>query len=252
MNTFSIFIDDYSDDLSINDNITIDRDRDQVARSSHVEHANESSEFSHHSRRFFVEVFVFSLTRYVVSSSLQRSHSIDVILVQFFRSVFDQSTSLSSHSSSWFQSQQERENSEILQQITMKQRVTKLEENMSSLIVSIDFMRIEMRSFHRNLNDFFQQRFIERSIQNQISSSTSLEYNVAHSEYNRDHTMSSNDSKKHLTVNFKTSNIDFFVSNLIITFEYSASDVINVSKYIIYRDVILFVQQIKRIARINS
>ena len=54
-----------------------------------------------------------------------------------------------------------------------------------------------------------------------------------------------------MTVDFKISNIDFFASNLIITFEYFANDVINVNKYIIYRDVILFVQQIKRNIRIN-
>ena len=251
MNIFSILIDDYSDDFSINDNITIDRDRDQVARNSHVEHANESSEFSYHFRRLFVETSVFFFTRYVVFSFLQRSHSIDVTFVQFSKSVFDQSISLNSHSNSWLQSQQKRKNSEILQQVTMKQRVTKLEENMNSLIVSIDFMKIEMRSFHRNLNDFFQQKFIERFIQNQINSFISLEYNAAHSEYNRNHTMSSNDSKKHLAIDFKTSNIDFFVSSLIITFEYFANDVINVSKYIIYRDVILFVQQIRCIIRIN-
>ena len=124
---------------------------------------------------------------------------------------------------------------------------------MNSLIVSIDFMKIEMRSFYRNLNDFFQQKFIERFIQNQINSFISLEYNATHSKYNRNHITFSNDHKKHLqmTINFKTSNIDFFVSSLIIISEYFASDVINVNKYIIYRDVILFVQQIKRIVRIN-
>ena len=138
-------------------------------------------------------------------------------------------------------------------QIIVKQRVTKLKKNMNSLIVSIDFMKIEMRSFYRNLNDFFQQKFIERFIQNQINSFISFEYNVTHSKYNRNYITFSNDYKKHLqmTINFKTSNIDFFVSNLIITLKYSTDDVINVNKYIVYRDVIFFVQQIKRIARIN-
>ena len=138
-------------------------------------------------------------------------------------------------------------------QIIVKQRVTKLKKNMNSLIVSIDFMKIEMRSFYRNLNDFFQQKFIERFIQNQINSFISFEYNATHSKFNRNHITFSSDHKKHLqmTINFKTSNIDFFVSSLIITSKYSTNDVINVNKYIVYRDVIFFVQQIKRIARIS-
>lgn len=162
-----------------------------------------------------------------------------------------------SYASSWISSQQERENAMIQQQrvkqVALKQRVASLKKDMSSLIVSVNFMRLSMKSFNRNLKNLMQQQqSVALSVENQINSSTSLEYNATNSKYNRDHTMSSNDSKKHLTIDFKTSNIDFFVSNLIVTSEYSANDVINVNKYIIYRVVILFVQQIRRIARTSS
>lgn len=97
----SIFSVDYSDDRSIHDNIIVDRD--QIARSSHVKQANESSKFSHHFRRSFIETFIFSLffvTQYVMFITQQRSHSIvEVTFIQFSRNVFDQSISLSSHSS---------------------------------------------------------------------------------------------------------------------------------------------------------
>ena len=101
MISFSIFNIDYSDDRSINDNITIDRD--QIARNSHVEQTNENSEISHHFRRFFIEIFIFFsffVIQYVVFNFQQRLHSIDVTFIQFFKNVFDQSISLSSHSSS--------------------------------------------------------------------------------------------------------------------------------------------------------
>ena len=74
-------------------------DRDQIARSSHAEHANESSKSSHHSRRLFVEISNFFVSQYVVSNAQQRLRSIvDVIFSQFARSVFDQPISLNSHS----------------------------------------------------------------------------------------------------------------------------------------------------------
>ena len=54
-----------------------------------------------------------------------------------------------------------------------------------------------------------------------------------------------------VTKKFKTSNLNFFNFNFFVTSKYSTDDVINNEKYIIYRDVTLFVQQIKRIVRIN-
>ena len=122
---------------------------------------------------------------------------------------------------------------------------------MNALIVSIDFMKTNLQSFNRNLKIFLQQKFV--AIQHQINSFISFEYNIIHSKYNKNYITFSSNHKKHLqmTINFKTSNIDFFALNLIITFEYFENDVININKYIIYRDVILFVQQIKRIVRIS-
>ena len=124
---------------------------------------------------------------------------------------------------------------------------------MNSLIVFMNFMKLSMKSFNENLKNLMRQKFTEFFARRQIDSSISSKYNTAHFEYNRNHITISNDHKKHLqmTINFKSSNIDFFVSSLIITFEYFENDVINVNKYIIYRDVILFVQQIKRIVRIS-
>ena len=110
-------------------------------------------------------------------------------------------------------------------------------------------MQSSTNSFYKNLKIFVQRKFVTFFLQYQIN--ISHEYNATRSKYNRNHITFSNNFKKHLTINFKSSNIDFFVSNLIITFEYFANDVINVNKYIVYRDVIFFVQQIRRIVRFS-
>ena len=69
MSRFSHFIENYSKDRSNSENRSNQKnhsnldnvifDRDQVARNSHVEHANENSKFSHHFRRSFIEISIF-------------------------------------------------------------------------------------------------------------------------------------------------------------------------------------------------
>ena len=54
-----------------------------------------------------------------------------------------------------------------------------------------------------------------------------------------------------ITSSFRAFDLNFFNFNFFITSKYFVVNVINNKKYIIYRDVTLFVQQIKRIVRIN-
>ena len=63
---------------------------------------------------------------------------------------------------------------------------------------------------------------------------------------------SSSIKSAHLQQKINITDIELFFSNLKITTKYSFDDVINVSKKVYYRDVIFFVQQIKRIARIKN
>ena len=78
MSRFSHLIENYSKNRSNSENRSNQKnhsnldnvifDRDQIARNSHVEHANENSKSLHHFRRFFVEIFNFSVFQYVVSN----------------------------------------------------------------------------------------------------------------------------------------------------------------------------------------
>ena len=56
----------------------------------------------------------------------------------------------------------------------------------------------------------------------------------------------------HLQQKVNITDIELFFSNLKVTTKYSFDDVINVNKEIYYRDIIFFVQQVKRIARIKN
>ena len=63
---------------------------------------------------------------------------------------------------------------------------------------------------------------------------------------------SSSVKSTHLQQKFNIADIDLFFSNLKITTKYSIDDVIIVSRNVYYRDVLLFKQQIKRIARTKN
>ena len=225
-------------DLPNFDNVTFGRG--QAARTPHAEQADQSSESSHHSRRPFAEAPSFPTTQ-------QRPRSVGMAPTQSPRHLFGQPSPLGPHPSSWVQRQQEQGNPIIQQQSTLEQRVVSLEGGMNSVLASIGSMQASMDSFNRNLKVLVQRESATLPLQHQTS--TPHEYNAARSGYNRDHTTPSNGPKKHLAVDFKASDIGFFAPGLAITSEYPAGDVINVSKYTVYRDVVLFVQQVRRIAR---
>ena len=136
------------------------------------------------------------------------------------------------------------------QRSNIEQRLIKLKNDMISLQNSISNMQNFMNELLINQKFFIQSN---RSAKHQISNT----FFTSSNRHQNEIFQSLKSSKfQHLqvmsiTTKFRTFDVNFFNLNFYITSKYFAENVVNNEKYIIYRDVILFVQQIKRIVRIN-
>ena len=262
---------DYSD-FSDHVNVII-RERERN-RSVHVEHVDESSNFSRHFHRqfadasidfqiFHMSAFAYAFTN-VQRSSIQRSSSSIRANSRISAAVFDESSVLNNILSAWSNfSRQQRLMTQLMMQFSMQsiieKRLIRLENEMSLLQNDMTTMQTSLNKI-QNIMQKFDNKSKSQSIEHmniRRAYQTFHAFFTSSNEHQNEIVQSSKFSKfQHLqtmsvTKKFRASNLNFFNFNLFVTSEYPVDDVINSEKYTIYRDVTLFVQQIKRIARIN-
>ena len=236
----------YSDLINVN---IVRRHRISSSHQTSSQHQttvqNDDSNFSHHSQRY-IDFFQHSIQSWVKTLSQLQSTMISAfdfsIQLEFLSSWVDERAQLQSIKSfnqsftSYAQLFKKSEN--------LKNRMTKLKQKMNDSLIDINASL-----------KFLKQEFVQKQVHFKNIFSQSENYYNQHVFLNQrrfNFASSSSIKSAHLQQKVNVTDIELFFSNLKITTKYFFDDVINVSKKVYYRDVIFFVQQIKRIVRTKN